>query len=128
MEVPIDEGGLPPGIEGTDKDLAADMVGEDQPVGKAADWEVEDALVKAGGCGKFIIFVTITMIIAMTAGGLLVDGLPLIELPPTYVCSNSTDFYTTEYKCVPFNPSNAVTNYPTWCPTDPVTGDAVPGN
>jgi hypothetical protein len=84
MEVPLDEGGLPQGIDANDKDLAAEAAGEEQPLGKASDWEVEDALVQAGGCGKFIVFVTINMILAMSAGGLLVDGLPLIELAPTY--------------------------------------------
>jgi hypothetical protein len=47
---------------------------------------VDQALLEAGGCGKFIIFITVTMIIAMTSGGLLVDGLPLLQMAPVYNC------------------------------------------
>jgi hypothetical protein len=68
------------------------------------------------------------MIIAMTSGGLLVDGLPLIELAPTYTCTNSTDFYQEVYKCVPYNQDNAIVDFPTWCPKDPYTGEDIPGN
>ena len=66
------------------------------------------------------------MILAMTAGGLLVDGLPLIELAPTYTCTNST--YVGDYKCVPYNREGAPFTYPTWCPQDPYTGQDIPGN
>lgn len=73
-------------------------------------------------------FITVVMICAMTAGGLLVDGLPLIELAPTYICSNYTSDYTQEYKCVPYNREDSLVDYPTWCPEDPITGDTIPGN
>jgi hypothetical protein len=48
----------------------------------------------AGGCGKFIMFITITMIIAMTSGGLLVDGLPLLQMSPVYYCYECPDSFT----------------------------------
>ena len=68
------------------------------------------------------------MIIAMTSGGILVDGLPLIELPPTYECSNATSSYKEVYTCTPFNAKNAEKDYPTWCPNDPYTGEPMSEN
>ena len=60
---------------------------------------------KAGGCGRYQLWVTVIMMAGMLSGGMLIHGVAYLELAPTgpgtdpntppyymqYMCTNTTD-------------------------------------